>query len=221
MNLITRIGRPLSLLFGITILVDLAAAAADASLVLFIHLVQAGVDTSDATAVALDTFQSITAISQLIVLIPTAVLFLIWFYRSHKNLEVAGVAGLKYSSASAVWSFFVPLLNLFRPQQIMKEVEAGTWRLTEESPSSPPSETTSKTIGLWWGLFVTSGLASRAASQLVSGSAVSQILFGEYLFLASDLASAGAAYFALRLVGSITRAQARALAGVQGGPTAA
>ena len=62
----------------------------------------------------------------------SAVLFFIWFYRSHKNLLAYNTQGLKYSAAWAVIAFFVPILNLFRPYQIGQEI----WKASDPDAST-------------------------------------------------------------------------------------
>jgi formylglycine-generating enzyme required for sulfatase activity len=71
-----------------------------------------------------DTLCRITAVINIMVLIPTAIVFMAWFYSAHKQLNDLGAQGLKYSPGWAVGSFFVPFLNLFRPYRIAQEI----WR---------------------------------------------------------------------------------------------
>lgn len=76
------------------------------------------------------------------------ILLMVWFYRSHKNLQSFNTMGLKYSPGWAVGSWFIPILNLFRPFQITHEI----W-----TASDPEASTVSWKQGkyslvtiLWW-----------------------------------------------------------------------
>jgi len=61
-----------------------------------------------------------------IVYIATVVLFLMWLYRAHENLQAFGVRKnqLEYSSGWAVGSFFVPFVSLVVPYRAIREL----WR---------------------------------------------------------------------------------------------
>jgi hypothetical protein len=117
--------------------------------------------------VALD----VSACLQLLVYIPTVVVFCIWMHRSYKNLLLFGVRDLSYSPAWAAGAFFVPILNLFRPCQIALEmwrasdpgVAAGeSWR---ESPGSA-------VIGCWWASWIISGILGQILFRINLSGAV-------------------------------------------------
>ena len=73
----------------------------------------------------------------------TAIAFLNWFYRAYR--ATAEAEGTRYAPGQAVWTFFVPILNLFRPYQIATDI----WR---RSAPPGPIETHghSFVILLWW-----------------------------------------------------------------------
>lgn len=60
----------------------------------------------------------------LLALIVQTVVFLRWFYRAYGGLHERGVAEVRYGQNQAAWSWFVPILNLFRPKQIANDI----WR---------------------------------------------------------------------------------------------
>ena len=82
----------------------------------------------------------------------TGVLFLCWIHRLYKNLPCLGVSGLRYSPGVAVVMFLLPIINIYKPIVIVREIWRatsppevlaavnGSWR---KAPSSP-------LIGLWW-----------------------------------------------------------------------
>jgi hypothetical protein len=61
---------------------------------------------------------AIVALLYLIFLVITAVVFFIWLTRSYKNLRALGVEP-QYTTGWVIGSWFVPLLNLVRPLQII------------------------------------------------------------------------------------------------------
>ncbi|MEU4086106.1 DUF4328 domain-containing protein [Streptomyces aureus] len=89
------------------------------------------------------------------VLVVTAAVFLIWFRRVRINAEVFFPYGHTWSRAWVIGSWFVPILNLWRPRQIMTEI----W------DASRPAGTASRLglVNTWWA-FV---LAEKVIGRLV------------------------------------------------------
>ena len=72
----------------------------------------------------------------------TVILFLMWVHRSHKNLKALGADETKFSPRSAVLWWFVPFMNLFKPEQVVKEI--WEWSVSPDT----------KLVTVWWWLFV-------------------------------------------------------------------
>ena len=62
----------------------------------------------------------------------TSVAFLMWIHRAYRNLPALRGTPLKCSPRWAVGYYFIPILNFFRPYQVMKEI----WR--ESDPRGYP-----------------------------------------------------------------------------------
>jgi hypothetical protein len=110
-----------------------------------------GFGISGAEAAANDARQTAVALVGAIVYLATAVFFLMWIHRAHRNLPSLGAVGLKYSPGWAVGGFFVPFLNLVRPYQVVQEV----WRASD--PEADPGDhvswrlpRSSPLILVWW-----------------------------------------------------------------------
>jgi Domain of unknown function (DUF4328) len=58
----------------------------------------------------------------LFIFISTLIMFLLWLHRAYINLPSLGVPYPDFSSGWVIGSWFVPLLNLFRPYQIVKYI---------------------------------------------------------------------------------------------------
>lgn len=74
----------------------------------------------DLIALALNNSQ--IALLQLAAYLISGVFFLIWIYRVHRNLPALGVRRPRFSPRWAVGWFFVPILNLFRPYDVVREL---------------------------------------------------------------------------------------------------
>lgn len=96
---------------------------------------------------------------QTINLVLTGILFLMWFYRVHKNLAALGYRA-EVTPRWAVGSFFVPILNLVEPYKAMKEA----WVLSDAPPSGLDLHAGSRVGGWqaprrlawWWGAWLLS-----------------------------------------------------------------
>ena len=114
---------------------------------------------------------------ELILLAVTAVLFLRWL---HRAVDVAGTMSpmrLRWTSARAVWSFFIPVVSLWRPYQVIRDLHdqlapdgvpepaprprldgSGGYRNVAMEAAPPPKKLARASIGLWWALFLIGGV---------------------------------------------------------------
>src|SRR5690606_11491794 len=106
--------------------------------------------------------QSQTFWAFLIVLVLTAIAFLRWVHVANKSLRHLGEY-LEYTRAQTVRSFFIPILNLFRPYTAV----ANLWRM------SGPGEGAARAVAplplffkAWWLTWIGSGIVTRIASRL-------------------------------------------------------
>jgi hypothetical protein len=121
----------------------------------------AGASISEAEAVANDNRQAMIGLLVLAVWIGSCVAFLLWAHRAHRNLPSLGVGNLRFKPRDAIIYFFIPILNLFRPLQVMKETWYGSHPATGRLQTGRPSMAV---VGWWWGLFlITNWIAWRAS----------------------------------------------------------
>jgi hypothetical protein len=94
-----------------------------------------------------------------------AVAFLIWIYRASRNLRPLGALGQRFSPRWAVGWWFVPIMFLVRPYQVMAEIWRGSApdvaRLT---PFDWQAETVSALLKWWWALWIVSSIAGIIAA---------------------------------------------------------
>lgn len=160
-------------------------------------------------AAANDTRQGLVGILQLITLVATAIVFLRWQHRAHKNLRAFQAGSLEFTPGWAVGYWFVPIMNLFRPYQAINElwkasapdIEPGNrtaWRSL-----APPSIT-----GLWWALFLASGFLGRASFRLSThATTLPELTTASWVTFASDAVDIVAAVCAILVVREIDRRQ--------------
>ena len=100
-----------------------------------------------------DTREQIIGILYLIVFIISTVTFIQWFRRAYFNLNIR--TNCSHSEGWAAGSWFVPIISLYRPYQIMKEMWDKTTNLIK-SKTSDYAENSTMIIGLWWTLWIVS-----------------------------------------------------------------
>jgi hypothetical protein len=127
---------------------------------------------TEAEAAANDSRQQLIGVLQVGVYLGTIVAFLMWFHRSHRNLSALGNDDLKYTPGWAIGGFFVPVLNLVRPVQVMREIWYGS------APSGYHRDTalddhaarnalpTPFLVGLWWALFLITGFLGQVVFRM-------------------------------------------------------
>ena len=112
------------------------------------------------TARANDTRQQMIAIAYMVAYLVSVVTFIMWFRRAYNNLHQRN-AFLSFSEGWAAGSWFVPIFNLFRPYQIMKEMYARTGELLAERQVIHTCRLEVAILGWWWFLWILAGLAGQ------------------------------------------------------------
>lgn len=100
-----------------------------------------------------DTREQIIAFFYLIVFIISAVTFIQWFRRAYYNLNIR--INCNHSEGWAAGSWFVPILSLYRPYQIMNEMCTRTTSLIK-SKTVDYIDNSTMLIGIWWTLWIIS-----------------------------------------------------------------
>jgi hypothetical protein len=126
---------------------------------------------------ALEAFgllEGLLALFQLVVIVANVVAFLVWFHRAHRNLPSLEASPITYGSGWTIGGFLVPILNLVRPMQVMREV----WHGSNPAKFEPERdgrllfgghESTPVLVGWWWGLFLASNFVGNAVFRLAMG----------------------------------------------------
>lgn len=151
---------------------------------------------------------------QLIVFVPYAVVAILafifvgrWIYFSSKNLRAFGAIGLTIRPGWAVGWYFVPIANLWKPYQAMKEI----W----QASSDPLDWTRQETPGLmpvWWLLWLVSTVADQGASRLTSNAeTIADFQLAASISIASGALYAAACMLLVMLMNRITRLQIDAI----------
>ncbi|MCH8121324.1 MAG: DUF4328 domain-containing protein [Planctomycetes bacterium] len=105
-----------------------------------------GVDPNE-TLLPSDVVNSIVGLIQVVLAIILGITFLRWIYRTNKNLRTLSGEQMTFTPGWSVGWYFVPIANLFKPYQAMKEI----WHISHKNES-----TTYSLVGWWWCLWIVS-----------------------------------------------------------------
>jgi Domain of unknown function (DUF4328) len=116
--------------------------------------IQNGANPPESVLYSNDFREQIIALLYLTVFVISAVTFIQWFRRAYYNLSIRTKCNHAEGWAAGGW--FVPIMSLFRPYQIMKEMWTKTTKLI--SPDSHNAgQDGNALIGGWWALWIIGG----------------------------------------------------------------
>ena len=107
-----------------------------------------------------DNREQIIGIVYSIVYIISAVMFIQWFRRAYFNLHQI-TNTLKYKEGWAAGAWFVPVLSLFRPYQIMKDLFIKTKEYLSVKNLDNNNNLSTEIIGWWWTLWIANNFLSQ------------------------------------------------------------
>ena len=115
-------------------------------------------------------------------------------YAAYRNVSVVAPAERRYANGWAIGSWFVPIMNLFRPKQMINDIwRAGGRDVGDAQPGW-------LLLG-WWLLFLLSSwIVNGAARSYLDADTAEEVKTGTILYLISDAMSVVCAVFAIVIV---------------------
>lgn len=93
--------------------------------------------------------------------------FILWFRRAYYNQEQK-FDRMEFSNGWAAGSWFVPILNFFRPYQMMQEIYINAENYLVNNDLGLKNKFRYQLMGWWWAFWVILSILSRVFSQLYS-----------------------------------------------------
>jgi hypothetical protein len=120
---------------------------------------------------AAEARHDLVILTQMVVYLVAAVVFIRWFHRAYANLQAVGIEGLRHRTAWAIGAWFVPIVSLIWPKQIADEIWRGSDPSVEPDQSrSWGQEKVPVVVAVWWLAFIASGLLVGAGWELWGGA---------------------------------------------------
>lgn len=109
--------------------------------------------------------------------------------------------GLAFSEGWAAGSWFVPILNLFRPYQIMKELYERTHDYISARDENFKTQLNMYLVGFWWAFWVITSIVSNIQSRiLLRATGPDDYLLGSQIGIASTLFGIPLCFLAVKVI---------------------
>jgi hypothetical protein len=158
-------------LLVVTVLISCVAVLYELDLQALMDRMAAGQPVGSADLDTADDRIALISILSLAALVCTGIAFIVWFFRAYQNIERLGARDLRVKHGWAIGSWFVPIVNLVRPKQIMNDI----WRASD--PALPAGEVRGwqraavpSLLHGWWAVFLIGGLVSNVAGRMIEKS---------------------------------------------------
>lgn len=168
----------------------------------------AGAACTLAEAQALEMSELVLGIVQFVVLLATSIMFLVWLHGAYKYTSTFASTPLQYTPGWAVGWWFVPILWLWKPYQVMRELWVVSMPSADSTnPAQPP-----KSAGVlvwWWVAYLTMNVVSIIETRYYNAaSTVNAIINASWISIGSIGVTIVAALLAIYVVRTIDRFQA-------------
>jgi hypothetical protein len=147
-----------------------------------------------------DTRQQILGVVTFLMLIASAVTYIQWFRRAYYNLHIMD-GNLRFSEGWASGAWFVPIISLFRPFQIMSELfNVSKAILMRNLPHYQPKEH-STLIGIWWALWVINNVWGNISARVTfDASTIDKLLVSTQISMWNIVINIPLAILAVRII---------------------
>lgn len=129
-----------------------------------LHRYNHGGTVTQAEIVYNDSIQQVIGVLFILVYVASAIVFIQWFRRAYFNLHLYST-NLTSTEGWAAASWFVPILSLFRPFQIMRELYEETARVFVKKERTGAYIAPTKFLGWWWALWLVNNMINQYVSR--------------------------------------------------------
>ena len=159
-----------------------------------------GNNLSLAEADANDTREMLIGILYIVIFIVSAVTFIQWFRRAYFNLHLK-VRGLSETEGWAAGAWFVPIISLYKPYHIMKELYEKTKQLFNTNKIKDNGKLDTSILGWWWALWIISNIVGQAVFRIsLRAETVDELISSTIADMVMSVIGIPLAYLAIQVV---------------------
>ena len=202
-----------AIVLGLVVVGSLVSLWADIGQLDLVNRALGGERVGLAEATRSDDRVTATAIVVFALYVLSAITFLLWYGRAYRNIEAMGVRNPRWSWGWAIGYWFIPIVALFRPKQVVNDIWRGSDPdLATPAPVGWEGRPVHALIHWWWGLWLLSNFVSRFGSGAVFSDdppTTRQLHDDTVGYIVADVLTVVAAGFAIAVLGLITARQQR------------
>jgi hypothetical protein len=153
-----------------------------------------------------DLRHGVIGILQSLFYILSIIFFLSWFRRAYGNMHRLKIKNLEHNETMAIWSFVIPIISLFRPYKIAKEIVVETKQKLKEFAADYKPQTKLSVLGFWWALFlITNYIARFAVNSSFEEETIAQLMTSTSAYMISDFVDIIAAIITILMIKQMFR----------------
>ncbi|WP_018344346.1 DUF4328 domain-containing protein [Cytophaga aurantiaca] len=162
--------------------------------------IQNGGEVSEEATSANDDREMLIAVVYLIVNIISVVTFIQWFRRAYYNLHLK-VKTLSHTEGWAAGAWFVPVICLFRPYQIMQELYKKTQKYLSKKGVAIHTNFSTAYLGVWWALWIIANLIGHIAFRLsMSAATIDEFVSSSRISMVGNVVGIPLALLAIKVI---------------------
>ena len=129
-----------------------------------------------------DLQQDKVGVIQFVIFVISGILILMWIYRANYNARQLGASGMIFTPGWSICWYFIPIANLWKPYQAMKEI----WKASS-SPQNWISQSVSSLLPWWWFLWIMSNIFGNVSFRLaIRAEEINELLAANVVTQFSD-----------------------------------
>ncbi len=217
-----RLARAAAWALGLNAVVGVAAIGSSLLRIALLDRVLAGDVVSMGAAARDEWREAAVGLAAVGAWLVCAVVFLLWLHRAYRAAGALRVSGMRSTPRGAVVSFFIPVVNLFRPYQAVRELHDGLdpaalpapeprprpdgaehYRASAATLPLTPVALPAAPVGAWWACWVASNMVSCVGLRVVGGADALALRAQSWASIAGDAFALAAAVLGVLVVRAV------------------
>lgn len=159
-----------------------------------------GVSLTNEDITSNDNRQMVIGIVHILAYIVSCVTFIMWFRRAYFNLHQR-TQNLDYTEGWAAGGWFVPVISLFYPYKIMRELYEETDKVLAKGLPGYTPATTTRYVGWWWALWIISNFLGQIVFRTTrNADTISELFVSTELSIIDALINIPLAFITMKVI---------------------